>query len=215
MRILIVQGEKRLTTIMKDALTEAKYFSDLVEDVETGLDYARSGIYDCLIFDDTCPLIHGKTAVELLQEECIPTPILLLSGKSNSTVHTLKKPFKKEELLHCLRNILYPTGDKAEISFGDLTLRLEEGILCCGELSVSLSAREYELARLLMCKQDTLLPKETIFLKIWGYDSETESNVVEAYVSFLRRKLRSINSTVQLQAVRRKGYHLVEEKATS
>ncbi len=227
MRILIVEDETRLASMIKDILVQGKYFADVVHDGETGLDYARSGIYDGLIFDVMLPEVDGFTAVKTLRQEGISTPVLMLTARNKTSDRVdgldagadyyLTKPFQKEELLACIRALLRRQGDtvKEELHFGDVTLDLNSNTISCKGETLSLSAREFELARLLLSSEEQIVPKETIFLKIWGYDSEAESNVVEAYVSFLRRKLRHMKSDVQLVAVRRKGYHLCFKKEES
>lgn len=217
MRILIVEDEVRLASMIKDTLVHAKYFVDVVHDGEIGLDYARSGIYDGLIFDAMLPSIDGLTAADTLKKELVTTPILLLTSRSNSAPPQdkqlyLTKPFQKDQLLNAVTTLLEEIITKEEeLFFGDLTLHLHHNTLACQGETIPLSARELELARLLFTFND-IVPKETIFLKIWGYDSEAESNVVEAYVSFLRRKMRHLKSTVSLVAIRRKGYRLNLEK---
>lgn len=220
MRILIVEDEERLASTMKDMLVQAKYFVDVVHDGESGLDYARSGIYDGLIFDVMLPFVDGFTAVKTLREENINTPVLMLTARTQTSDRVdgldagadyyLTKPFQKEELLACIRALLRRQGETLgdELQFGDLTLNLSANTLACKGETVPLSMRELELARLLFTHEDNIVPKETIFLKIWGYDSEAESNVVEAYASFLRRKIRHLKSEVGLMAVRGKGYRL-------
>ncbi len=221
MRILIVEDQERLASMIKDILTHGKYFVDVVHDGEAGLDYARSDIYDGLIFDVNLPVVDGVTGVKTLRNEGIATPVLFLTSRTEPWKRTagletgaefyLSKPFRKEALLASVKRMLGGFGDSQEtnLTLGDLCLHLADGSISCKGETLSLSAREFELARLLMSSQDRLVAKETIFLKIWGYDSQAESNVVEAYVSFLRRKLRQLQSETQLVAVRCKGYHLL------
>lgn len=223
MRILIVEDEERLASTIKDMLVHAKYFVDVVHDGESGLDYARSGIYDGLIFDVMLPYMDGCTAVRTLREEEIMTPVLMLTAKAQPADRVegldagadqyLTKPFQKEELLASIRALLRRQGQALQesLQFGDLVLDLAANTLSCHDRSVPLSMRELELARLLFTYDTKVVPKETIFLKIWGYDSEAESNVVEAYASFLRRKIRLLKSEVSLLAVRGKGYRLSHE----
>ena len=84
-------------------------------------------------------------------------------------------------------------------------------MLCCGERSVQLGAKELQLMRLLIASGETVVPRETLYLRGWGYDGEAEGNVVEVYMSFLRRKLTHLKSKVKITAVRGMGYHLKEE----
>lgn len=224
MRILVVEDEERLAFMIRDILVHAKYFVDVVHDGEIGLDYARSDIYDGIVFDVMLPVMDGLTALKTLRSEHIKTPVLLLTARTQTSDRVdgldagadyyLTKPFQKEEFLACIRALLRRQGDtlRETLEFGDLSLDLDAHTMSCGTESVNLSARELELARLLFTHEDRVVPKETIFLKIWGYDSEAESNVVEAYASFLRRKIRHLKSTVTLMAVRRKGYRLKRQE---
>lgn len=226
MRILIVEDEERLAQTIQDILVQANYFVDIEHDGSAGFDSACSGIYDGIIFDVMLPTLDGFAAVRKLRDEGILTPVLILTARTKTTDkvegldsgadYYLTKPFQKEELLATLRALLRRQGDviREELVFDDLTLDLSASTLWCGEQSLALSAREFELARLLMTNGEGIISKETIHLKIWGYDSEAESNVVEAYISFLRRKLKHLGSSVKLVAVRRLGYHL-QHKASS
>jgi len=151
------------------------------------------------------------------------TPILMLTARSGledrieglnaGADYYLTKPFGREELLACLRAVLRRPGEVASqmLCFRDLELSTESGLLCCGAQQVQLGAKEHQLMQLLMASGVSVVPRETLYLKVWGYDSETEGNVVEVYLSFLRKKLRHLGSRVQIEAIRGLGYHLVEE----
>lgn len=222
MRILIVEDEVRLASTLKDILEGEHYLVDVVYDGEAGLDCAQSGIYDGALLDVMLPKLDGFSVARRLRSEGNPLPILMLTARTEThdrvqgldcgADYYLTKPFQKEELLACLRALLRRQGElvREELQFGDLTLDLLAGSLRRGEKSVQLSAREFELMRLLMANREVIVPKETLLLKVWGYDSEAESNVVEVYISFLRRKLKHMGTSVQIEAVRRMGYHLQE-----
>ena len=124
----------------------------------------------------------------------------------------LTKPFFTEELLARIRALSRRQGDVVlnELAFGDLTLNLAAYTLQCGTKSVSLGLKEFEVIRLLMSNPNIILSKETLLLKIWGSESDAEDNNVEAYISFLRKKLIFLNSTVQISTARKLGYQLEE-----
>ena len=124
----------------------------------------------------------------------------------------LTKPFFTEELLARVRALSRRQGDVVlnELSFGDLTLNLSAYTLQCGAKSVRLGRKEFEVIRLLLSNPKIILSKETLLLKIWGSESEAEDNNVEAYISFLRKKLAFLHSTVQIATARKLGYHLEE-----
>lgn len=220
MRVLIVEDEKRLADTLADIITEQKNIVDICYDGESGLDNALTGIYDAIILDVMLPHMDGFQLVHTLREQEIHTPVLMLTARTelNDRVkgldlgadYYLTKPFETKELLACLRAILRRGEDvkTEELSIGDLTVHPASGELICGSNSVRLGVRELELIRLLIANQGILLSKETIFLKIWGYDSEAEGNNVEVYLSFLRRKLEHVGSKVKISVVRRMGYHL-------
>lgn len=220
MRILVVEDEKRLASTLSDLLSEENYLVDMVYDGVSGLDNAMSGIYDAVILDVMLPGMDGFSIVRRLRQAGSALPVLMLTARSETSDRVtgldcgadyyLTKPFARGELLACLRAVLRRQGEVVaeNLTYGDLTLNLLTGKLACGMRQTSLSAREFELMRLLMVNRENLIPKETLLVKIWGYDAEVEGNVVEVYMSFLRKKLSHIKSVVRIEAVRRMGYHL-------
>lgn len=224
MRILIVEDEKRLAETLADIITENRDLPDICSDGETGLDYALSGIYDAVILDVMLPKINGFDVVRRLRESGNKTPVLMLTAKTETgdrvrgldsgADYYLTKPFETAELLACLRAILRRGENlKAEeLSFGDILVCASASELSCKGLSVRLGARELELLRLFMANRGILLSKESIYLKVWGYDSSTDDSIVEVYISFLRKKLEHVGSKVKIAVVRRVGYRLEEEQ---
>lgn len=217
---MIIEDERRLADTLADIIAEEKHIPDVCYHGEDGLDNALTGIYDAIILDVMLPGRSGFEIVESLRREEVHTPVLMLTAKSElsdrvkgldlGADYYLTKPFETAELLACLRAILRRQGEvqREELAFGDLILNRSEARLCCGTRSVRLGAKELELIRLLMEHKGMLLSKETIQLKVWGYDSQAEGNVVEVYMSFLRKKLHHIQSAVRITAVRMVGYHL-------
>ncbi|HNW86413.1 MAG TPA: response regulator transcription factor [Candidatus Limiplasma sp.] len=224
MRILIIEDEVRLAGTLADMVGEDNYTADVAHDGESGLDSALSDIYDAIVLDVMLPKLDGFEVLKRLRQAGIHTPVLMLTAKSDliDRVHGLDlgadyyltKPFENAEFLACLRAILRRQGDitPERIVYGDLTLTPSMGALRCGERALTLSARELEIMRLLMLNHNTILPKETLLVKVWGYDSDAGDNNVEAYISFIRKKLSLLRSTVTLNVVRRLGYRLEESK---
>jgi len=220
MRILIVEDEIRLAEALGQIMTEHKYTADVVHDGEDGLDYALSGIYDVIVLDVMLPKRNGFDIVRELRAQKDQTPVLLLTAKDEvqdkvtgldcGADDYLTKPFFTEELLARVRALSRRQGDVVlnELSFGDLRLNLSAYTLQCGAKSVRLGLKEFEVIRLLLSNPKIILSKETLLLKIWGSESDAEDNNVEAYISFLRKKLAFLNSTVQIAAARKLGYHL-------
>lgn len=220
MRLLVVEDERRLADTLADILQEQKYLVDVCYDGESGLDNAMSGIYDAVIMDIMMPKMNGFEVVRAMRREGNATPVLLLTARTdvNDRVtgldcgadYYLTKPFAMEELLACIRALLRRQGEvvSEELSFGDVTLNLNTCTLQCEQRSTRLSAKEFELMRILMSNRENIVSKENLLLKVWGYESEAEDNLVEVYISFLRKKLDFIKANVRIDVVRRVGYHL-------
>ena len=135
-----------------------------------------------------------------------------IEGLDAGADYYLTKPFDARELLACVNALLRRQGGQVdELRWGDASLDLAAGMLGCGERQVRLSAREFGVMRELMRAGARHVSKEALLEKVWGFESNAVENHVEVYVGFLRKKLRSIGSTVRIEAVRRLGYHLEAE----
>lgn len=225
MRILIVEDEVRLAETLRDLLEGERHTADLCHDGESGLDSALSGIYDLIILDWMLPKRSGIEVLEALRAGGSAVPVLMLTARSELTDRVagldrgadyyLTKPFEPKELLACVRALSRRRGDYAAsdaLDFGDLRLDAAAFSLSCGERSVRLSRKEYDIMELLMRSRGAVLTKETLLLKIWGYESDAEDNNVEVYISFLRKKLEHLRSRVKIRTSRMLGYRLEEEE---
>lgn len=226
MRILVVEDEKRLARTIGDLLEAHHYSADLCYDGEAGLDNAMSAIYDVMILDVMLPKLDGFTVAHRLRQEGITVPILMLtarseledkvSGLDSGADYYLTKPFASEELLACIRALTRKQGGTLDHirSFGDLRLDLSTCLLSCGGRSVRLSRKEFEIMDLLMANGGQVIPKETLILKVWGYESDAEDNNVEVYISFLRKKLAHLKSAAGIRTLRMLGYQLEAGEAS-
>ena len=222
MKILIIEDEKLLAESLK-TLLEGKGFSvEVALDGITGVEYAELGVYDLLILDVMMPGLNGYEVARKVRAQRVSTPILMLTARSSvedrieglnaGADYYLSKPFDTRELLACIHTLLRRQGKQVdELRFGNTALDLATSTLLCGEKSVRLSAREFDVMRFLLQSRDRILPKEMILARVWGYDSNAVENHVEVYVGFLRKKLKSIGSNVRIEAIRRLGYHLEVE----
>jgi DNA-binding response OmpR family regulator len=224
MKILVIEDEVLLANSIKKLLEGKGFEVEAVYDGEDGAEYAELGVYDLLILDIMMPKLGGYEVARRVRAKRCATPILMLTAKSAledrveglnaGADYYLTKPFDSRELLACINALLRRQGNQVnELVFGNTSLDLESCLLVCGEKSVRLSAREFDIMRFLLQAQDRILSKEVILSRVWGYDSNAVENHVEVYVGFLRKKLASIGSNVRIEALRRLGYHLeVDEK---
>lgn len=219
MKILIVEDDVLLASSLQELLEGQNYQVDTVYDGEMGAEYALLGIYDLLILDVMMPKLDGYQVASQVRARHCGTPILMLTAKSQlddriqgldaGADYYLTKPFDSRELLACIHALLRRQGAQVdELTFGNTALDLSTSMLVCGDKQIRLSAKEFDIMRYLFQSGEKNLAKETILARVWGYDSDAVENHVEVYVGFLRKKLRSIGSNVQIQAVRRLGYHL-------
>ena len=221
MRVLIVEDEVRLAATLQDLLEINGYTADVCHDGEAGLDNALSAIYDLILLDVMLPKLDGFTVLRRLRAEGSATPVLMLTARSevsdkvtgldSGADYYLTKPFDPKELLACIRALTRRQPELREpdsLTCGDLRLEQSSFTLCCGDRSVRLSRKEYDMMELLMLNQKLVITKEKLLLKVWGYESDAEDNNVEVYISFLRKKLDYLRSTVKIKTIRMVGYCL-------
>jgi DNA-binding response OmpR family regulator len=219
MKILVIEDEQLLADSLKTLLEGKGFQVEVAYDGETGAEYAELGIYDLLILDVMMPGLNGYQVARHVRSTRCSTPILMLTAKSGledrieglnaGADYYLTKPFDTRELLACINALLRRQGNQVdEMTFGNTALELGTGMLVCGDKSIRLSSREFDVMRFLLQSKDRNLSKEVILARVWGYDSNAVENHVEVYVGFLRKKLTSIGSNIRITAVRRLGYHL-------
>lgn len=220
MQILIVEDEKRLADALKQILIEQKYMADVVYDGNDGLEYGKSGIYDLIILDIMLPFKDGFQVAFELRQSRINTPILMLTAKDTvpdkvsglncGADDYMTKPFAPEELIARIKALTRRKGEVVldETSYGDFNFKASTNQLYKGIKSVHLNFKEAEIMKLFLSKPEVIISKEEIITKVWGYESDAGSNNVEAYISFLRRKLQFINSDTEIKSVKKMGYRL-------
>ena len=219
MKILIIEDERLLAGSIKDLLEIQGFEAEAVYDGETGFTYAGTGIYDLIILDVMMPGKSGYEVARELRTSRLGTPILMLTARSAledriagldaGADYYLTKPFDTRELTVCVRALLRRQGGQVdEVGMGKTCLDLSTAVLSCGDRQIRLSAKEFDIMRLLFQSGAGNLSKEMILEKVWGYDSDAVENHVEVYIGFLRKKLLSIGSDVRIESIRRMGYHL-------
>ena len=219
--VLIIEDDMDLQEGLAYSLEAEGYSIIAASTMEEGEEQFRKNACDLILLDCNLPDGSGFEFCERIRR-LAQTPVLMLTARDSELDEVkalnlgaddyLTKPFFTEELLARVRALSRRQGDVVlnELSFGDLTLNLSAYTLQCGAKSVRLGRKEFEVIRLLLSNPKIILSKETLLLKIWGSESEAEDNNVEAYISFLRKKLAFLHSTVQIATARKLGYHLEE-----
>lgn len=220
MRILIVEDEIRLAQAISQILKTNKYDVDVFHDGQSGLDYALTNIYDLILLDIMLPKLNGFEILKQCRQNKIQSPILLLTAKDEISDKVrgldlgaddyLTKPFATEELLARIRALLRRHGKITHDSlrFHDTELNLLTYELSCGVKSIKLGLKEFNILRYLFSNGNQIVTKELLIEKVWGFDSDVEYNNVEVYISFLRKKLSFVKSTVIIRTIRGVGYCL-------
>lgn len=220
MNVLIIEDDRRLADALVRLMQRQKYIAEAVYNGRDGLEYARLNPYNVVVLDVGLPDLSGLEIARTLRREKNATPILMLSARSTVADRVkgldsgaddyMAKPFAEEELLARVRALSRRLGTVVleTMEYGDLTLALDTHILYRGEQSVQLNRKEFEVLYLLMANSRIVVAKERMITRVWGYDSNAEANNVEVYLSFLRKKLRYLQSDVRIVSLRRVGYKL-------
>ena len=223
MRLLIAEDELDLAEALTVFFEKNQFSVDTVHDGFAAYDYASTGEYDAIVLDVMMPKMDGVQVLQRLREEGVRTPVMMLTAKSGKDDRItgfnagaddyLPKPFDPDELLSRVRAMLRrgETYRPTVLAYGDLTLDPGSGLLTCGDKSLRLSGREFQVLELFMRSPRQVFSAERIMELVWGWDNEAEINVVWVNISNLRKKLRSIGSRVSLRANRGLGYLLEED----
>ena len=223
MKLLLVEDEIQLSEALTEILIKNKYSVDAVYDGEDGLEYGLSNIYDIIILDIMLPKLNGLDVLKHLRKENISTPIILLTAKDSvedkvcgldlGADDYLAKPFSPQELMARLRALTRRKGEVINdniLAFGDIQLNISNYDLVCKNSSVTLTQKEFEILNYFMQRPKNIVSKDDLITRLWGFDSDVEYNNIEVYISFLRKKLSFINSSVKITTIRRAGYKLEE-----
>ena len=220
MKILVVDDEVKLADALGELLRRNKFVVDVVYDGADGYFYAKKGDYDVVLLDVMMPEMDGYEVAQKLRQNKSNVPILMLTAKDEVASRVkgldcgaddyLTKPFATEELLARIRALTRRQSELVydELSYEDIILNTSNYTLSCGQKMVSLGAKEYEILRFLMTNSTQVISKDVIISKIWGLDSDITENNVEAYMSFLRKKLFYVGSKVTISTKRLLGYYL-------
>ena len=219
MRLLLAEDELSLSKALTHILEKNHYSVEAVYDGENALRYLESGNYDVAILDIMMPKMDGITVLKKIRAQGNTTPILMLTAKAeiddkvlgldSGANDYLTKPFDTKELLARIRVMTRSSQTPSSLmGFGNITLDRTTFLLSSPYGTIRLANKEYQMMEMLMSNPNNLIPTERFMEKIWGYDSDTEQNVVWVYVSYLRKKLVSLEADIQIKATRNTGYCL-------
>ncbi len=222
MRILLVEDSESLCDVLKAVLEREKFEVNCVHDGEAGIEYGLTGIYDLIILDVMMPKKNGFEVLEALRKAKNTTPIIMLTALSQELNKVqgldmgaddyLAKPFSTPELLARIRAILRRRGGDLStdntLSYGNATLSTSAYTLSCKDKSVKLSNKECEILRYMFERPKQVAEKDALINKVWGLDNEFESNSLEVFISFLRKKVAYVDADFNIQSIRGVGYQL-------
>ena len=224
MKVLIIEDEYSLADAIAETLKNDNYNIQIETNGEDGENEALTGNYDLILLDVMLPKKNGFDILRTIGQEKIKTPVIMLTAKSeiedklNGLEHGaddyITKPFAMRELMARIKAVLKRTNniDNTDfLEFGDLVLDLKNAKLKCSHNEIQINGKEFELLEQFLINKNQILSKEKILERIWGYDSDAEYNNVEVYITFIRRKLKLIDSKVTIKAVRGVGYKLEEK----
>ncbi len=222
MRILVVEDEYKLADVIASKLKQNKYVVDIANDGEDGLDLALSDSYDLIILDVMLPHVNGFDILKTIREEKINSKVIMLTAKvqledklngfNKGANDYVTKPFHIDELLARVNAQLNTSNNynNEYIELGNIKLHIKKSIIENIETSetIDIIGKEFQLLEYFMRNKNQIIEKEQIYNKIWGIDTEIESNNLEAYLSFIRKKLKLINANINIKAIRGMGYKL-------
>lgn len=222
MRVLIVEDETKMLAFLKQGLEEQRYVVDTAENGEDGLHWALNFPYDIIILDVMLPGLDGLELCQALRNRRIQTPILMLTardtiddrvaGLDRGADDYLIKPFAFRELLARLRALTRreTPHSSAVLQIGELRLNIVTHSVWRGNQAIELTAKEYELLEFLMLHPNQVLSRTVITEHLWNYDYNPESNVVDVYIRYLRRKIDDGCDEKYIRTIRGTGYQLVD-----
>ena len=219
MRLLLAEDERSLSRALVTILEKNNYTVDAVYNGEDALSFLQSGSYDAAILDIMMPKMDGITVLKRLRAQGNPVPIIMLTAKSeiddkvlgldSGANDYLTKPFDTKELLARIRAMTRSQkAADSRLVFGNVTLNRATFEISSPAGTFRLANKEFQMMEILMSNPQQLVSTERFLEKIWGYDSDTEINVVWVYISYLRKKLGALGADIQIKATRNAGYSL-------
>ncbi len=220
MRLLLAEDERALSKALTAILERNNYSVDAVYDGQAALDYLEADNYDAVILDIMMPKLDGITVLKELRSRGSLMPVIMLTAKSeidekilgldSGANDYLTKPFNARELLARIRAItrVQTAQTSSTLQYGNVTLDRATFELSTPSGSFRLANKEFQMLEMMMSAPKNMISSERFMEKVWGFDSEAEINVVWVYISYLRKKLASLDADIQIKATRGVGYSL-------
>lgn len=218
MKALIVEDDRILAKTVEQCLG-SKFDTDHAYDGEEGILYAEQSIYDIIILDIMMPIMNGYEMLAELRQKKINTPVLILTAKDGiedkvkgfrtGADDYLVKPFNREELIARVDALIRRSKGNIysnQVEFKDMVLDLNSRRVRVGDEELMLQGKQFDVLEYLISAKNSIITKEQIFDKIWGFDSETTTNVIEVYVSGLRKELKRVGYDIYFKTIRGVGY---------
>ena len=224
MQILLVEDGISLSNALKKILEQNGFSVDAVYDGLSAVDYAENNHYDLIILDIMLPKMDGFEVIRNLRNDRIDTPVLMLTAKSTMSDKVsglnygaddyMTKPFNVEELLARVGALTRRKGSVIvnTLTYKDISLNVNSAMLTCKNESVQLSRKEFEVLKVFLYNPTMTVTNDILINKVWGMDSEATYNNVEVYISFLRKKLKYLNSDVSIKKIHKLGYRLEDKE---
>ena len=220
MKLLVVEDEKRLSKALKQILDEKGFETDIVDNGTDAYEYGKCPDYDAIVLDVMLPEMDGLTVAKKLRDEKISTPIIMLTAKDSirdriagldsGADDYMTKPFSPDELIARInaitRRINVAYSNKIEL--GDVTFDISSNEITKGGKSIRLNYKEAEILKALSAHKNIIMSKDDIISKVWGFESDATDSNLEAYMSFIRRKLKFINADLKIISYKKVGYKL-------
>lgn len=222
MKVLIIEDDINLAKATGFILMENEIEVEIKNDGKQGFEEAKKKEYDVIVLDVMLPGMDGYQIAKELRRSKINTPIIMLTAKDSVPAKIegldsgaddyMTKPFAPAELLAHLRALTRRKGEVVfeTLDYLDLTLNLKSYDLTCDDKTIHLSYKEFKIIYLLMKNAGQVVTKQNLLSNVWGNESKAEDNNVEAYISFIRRKLKFLRSKAKIDTLRKSGYRMVE-----
>lgn len=222
MRILLIESDQHLSTLIVQELKKHHHVIDAVYDGLDGYYYIRSDMYDIVILEEYLPSLNGMDIVDKTRKEGINTPFILLLSESTTSVQNnpsfddvdmcLPRPLMMEKLIASLHQFKQSgTIEESLIHYGDIAFNRETGFIYQQDKSVQLTTLERKLFQVLLAREGMYTSKEQIIEHLWSDKTSVDDNNAEVYISYLRKKIKAVSQLVSIETRRNVGYRLVDK----